>query len=125
MLLVPGSHLVATDYEGREEPLSTSPGRQDSNWAALVSANLSHALPDQVAGQLGAELGTFRAVGLAGSVLFFHCNMVHASAANASDRQRTLGFITYNAVSNAPVGWDSPRPGFFTNLHPAALSGAF
>jgi L-proline 4-hydroxylase len=122
MLLVPGSHLVATDYEGPAEPPTVSANRQDANWAALVSANLSHALPDDVAEDLAAHLGIFNAVGPAGSVLFFHCNLVHASGANTSDRPRTLGFITYNAVSNAPNGWDSPRPGFFTNLHPAALS---
>jgi ectoine hydroxylase len=122
MLLVPGSHMVATSYEGSGEAPLASANREDANWAGLVSTSLSHALPDPVAEQLAAELGMYRAVGPAGSVLLFHSNMVHASSANASDRRRTLGFITYNAVSNAPADWASPRPGFFTNLHPAVLS---
>lgn len=36
----------------------------------------------------------------AGSVLFFHCNLLHSSAANESDRDRRSFIVCYNAWSN-------------------------
>jgi hypothetical protein len=40
----------------------------------------------------------------AGSVLFFHCNLFHASEANTSDRPRRAYICCYNALSNVPYG---------------------
>lgn len=39
-----------------------------------------------------------------GSVLFFHCNLLHASAANESDRPRRSFIMCYNALSNPQLG---------------------
>ncbi len=39
-----------------------------------------------------------------GSVLFFHCNLLHTSAANESDRHRRSFIICYNALANPQVG---------------------
>ncbi len=38
-----------------------------------------------------------------GDVLFFHCNMLHASAANASAQRRWVLISCYNGRSNNPV----------------------
>lgn len=38
-----------------------------------------------------------------GDVLFFHCNMLHASAANTSAKRRWVLISCYNARSNSPV----------------------
>ena len=47
--------------------------------------------------------------GPAGSVLFFHANLVHGSPSNIGPYDRTLGFITYNRVDNVPrAGVDLP-----------------
>ena len=35
-----------------------------------------------------------------GSVLFFHCNLLHTSAKNTSDRDRRAFIICYNALGN-------------------------
>lgn len=46
-----------------------------------------------------------------GSVLFFHCNLLHASAANESDFPRRAFIVCYNAVSNPVLGsTSSPAP---------------
>lgn len=37
-----------------------------------------------------------------GSALFFHCNLLHASEANTSDRPRRAFICCYNAFSNVP-----------------------
>ncbi len=40
----------------------------------------------------------------AGSALFFHCNTLHASEANESDKPRISYICCYNALSNVPYG---------------------
>ena len=39
----------------------------------------------------------------AGSVLFFHCNLLHSSAANLAARSRISYICCYNALSNPPL----------------------
>lgn len=143
--VIPGSYSASTSYELPEElqrndyPYrsdntghsdstghshstgSNDSGRADGNWSALVSANLSHSLPDDAVRELAEKYGTYRATGEAGSVVFFHSNAVHGSMPNRSGQPRTLGFITYNAVTNAPHNWPRPRPDFFVNHDSTAL----
>jgi len=40
----------------------------------------------------------------AGSALFFHCNLLHSSEPNLSERARTSFICCYNAMSNPPYG---------------------
>jgi ectoine hydroxylase-related dioxygenase (phytanoyl-CoA dioxygenase family) len=42
-----------------------------------------------------------------GSVLYFHCNLLHSSEPNLSDRPRISYICCYNALSNPPL----TRPG--------------
>ena len=39
----------------------------------------------------------------AGSVLYFHCNLLHGSGPNRSDRPRRAYIACYNAFSNIPI----------------------
>jgi len=39
-----------------------------------------------------------------GAVLFFHCNLLHASAANQSERHRRSFIMCYNALANPQLG---------------------
>jgi ectoine hydroxylase-related dioxygenase (phytanoyl-CoA dioxygenase family) len=39
-----------------------------------------------------------------GSVLFFHCNLLHASASNESDHHRRSFIMCYNALGNPQLG---------------------
>ena len=48
-----------------------------------------------------------------GSVLFFHCNLLHTSAQNTSDRDRRAFIICYNALDNPQLTdrkTSEPRP---------------
>jgi len=38
-----------------------------------------------------------------GDAVFFHCNILHGSGSNDSDRSRLMLFTSYNAVSNEPI----------------------
>lgn len=68
----------------------------------------------QVGNQSGADPERLRAVetmlpvhyveARAGSALFFHCNTLHSSEPNLSDRPRTSYICCYNALANVPYG---------------------
>jgi len=68
----------------------------------------------QAGGQAGSDPERLRAIeeefpvhyveAPAGSALFFHCNLLHSSEPNLSERARTSYICCYNAFSNAPYG---------------------
>ena len=51
-----------------------------------------------------------------GDVLFFHCNLLHASAPNTSDHPRWSLICCYNARSNDPI-----RKSHHPNYHPLGV----
>jgi Phytanoyl-CoA dioxygenase (PhyH) len=58
--------------------------------------------PDRVAA-LNARFETVPFEGEPGDVVFFHCNVLHTSAPNTTDRSRELLLVAYNARRNDPV----------------------
>ena len=58
--------------------------------------------PDRVAA-LTARFETVPFEGEPGDVVFFHCNVLHTSAPNSTDRSRELLLVAYNARRNDPV----------------------
>ena len=57
------------------------------------------------------RLATIQCEMAAGDTLFFHCNLLHCSAANLSDRARWALICCYNARSNDPFK-ESHHPGY-------------
>jgi ectoine hydroxylase len=56
--------------------------------------------------------------GKAGSVVFFDCNVMHASAGNITPFPRSNVFLVYNSVENTleqPFAASRPRPGFLAS----------
>jgi ectoine hydroxylase len=56
--------------------------------------------------------------GRAGSVVFFDCNVMHASSGNITPFPRSNVFLVYNSVENTlaePFGASKPRPGFLAS----------
>ena len=51
--------------------------------------------------RLVGEGGIVAPKGVRGSVLLFHCNLVHASGSNMTPWNRTIVYLSVNAVSNA------------------------
>ncbi|MFJ8108741.1 phytanoyl-CoA dioxygenase family protein [Streptomyces sp. NPDC096132] len=114
--LIPGTHRVTTSFEEAEQAPSVHASEHgEDNWASLVSTNLAHSIPDDVAEDIAGERGLVKVTGEAGTVVFFDSNILHGSAPNRSSRGRTLGLVSYNPVRNVAVGWDHPRPAFFVN----------
>lgn len=98
LIFVPGSHRSGLVREGRSAS-ARSEQHLDPDDIALR--------PEQVEA-LVRQSGMVSPKGPAGSVVFFHPELVHGSAPNMSPFQRKLLLVTYNDVSNVPLG--APRP---------------
>lgn len=71
----------------------------------------TYVLDRRVIQELGERYPIEVPEGPAGSVLFLHSLVVHGSATNISPFDRTLAFVTYNRVDNAPPDFaDAPPP---------------
>jgi ectoine hydroxylase len=112
-LFVPGSQgsVLQEHHHSVMEPIAGL----GEEWRATTARDLKYRLEKgHLAQEIGAN-GIVAAKGLAGSVLLFHCNVLHASSANASPWDRRTIFVSYNRVSNALADVESPRPGFLAN----------
>lgn len=82
--VIPGSHLLGRINHGR---VGNQAGADPERIAAILER-----MPPQY-----AEMTP-------GSVLFFHCNTLHASGPNTSEIPRRAYICCYNAFSNVPYG---------------------
>ena len=83
---VPGSHRMARFHRVRLGDTIDTHGPDPRRVEAAVARG----------GLVYGELRT-------GDALFFHCNTLHGSEANNSERPRTVVHCSYNAVDNQPV----------------------
>lgn len=60
-------------------------------------------------------------LGKPGTVVFFHCNILHASGHNLSRHDRWHIYTVYNRCSNAPGEVPSPRPEYVRSVQSQAL----
>ena len=103
ILLVPGSQNVMIDSTARE----TAP-----TWRATVIADLKYTVGQDDLLSVVKQSEIVAPKGDRGSVLFFHCNIVHGSVPNMSPMDRRVAFVSYNSVKNALVPVSEPRPWF-------------
>jgi ectoine hydroxylase-related dioxygenase (phytanoyl-CoA dioxygenase family) len=113
LLIVPRSqHLGVIETEARQ----TAPG-----WHATVIADLKYALGPECMRDVVRREGIVAPKGRRGSVLFFHCNVVHGSTPNMSPIDRRVAFISYNSVHNPLAEQPEPRPWFMASRNHAPL----
>lgn len=93
IIFVPGSHRCGTltTRLGTESPRSTQ--HLDPYDIALTEAEMS---------RLDCEHGMDAPKGPAGTIVFFHPEIVHGSATNISPRARRVVIVTYNKTDNLP-----------------------
>ena len=60
-------------------------------------------------------------VGVAGTVVLFHSNLVHGSGHNMSPWDRRQIYVVYNPVANKPSAVESPRPDFVCSRNCMAI----
>ncbi|WP_353929449.1 phytanoyl-CoA dioxygenase family protein [Okeanomitos corallinicola TIOX110] len=110
MYFIPGSHQQSLIHLGQKDS-SEIP----NNWESNVSAALKYSLDNNTIAKLTHKKGIVAPKGPAGSVLFFHSNLVHGSAPNISPYPRRLLIITYNSINNIPSFKGKPRPEFLVS----------
>jgi len=120
LTFIPGSHrggvLAATLSDGL--PL----GYEDApEWVSTLTAEEKFQVGGSVIENLARANGMVSPKGLAGSVLFFNPNLLHASSPNLSPFRRAMLILVYNTISNAPVGVTQPRPDFLSEPDVHAL----
>ncbi|TCR16035.1 phytanoyl-CoA dioxygenase family protein [Streptomyces sp. BK205] len=123
LTFVPGSHdegvLAATDKDGL--PL----GYEDApEWVSTLTADEKHRVRHEVIAELAGNSGLVSPKGPAGSVLFFHPNILHASSPNISPFGRTTLIVVYNRISNPATNTTNPRPEFLAarDVTPVVIS---
>jgi ectoine hydroxylase len=111
LYFIPGSHKV-----GELEPaFDESTGYKF--WvvpkATLLDLMATHPAPVAITGRPG-------------TVVFFDCNLVHASGHNLSANDRWQVYVVYNPVANCPEPVPNPRPDYVrsTNWAPLAMDEA-
>jgi ectoine hydroxylase len=120
LTFIPGSHrdglLAGTDS-------TTMPrGYEDSaDWVATLTATEKFQVDRDVLTRLARQNGMAAPKGPAGSVLFFHSNVLHTSMPNLSPFSRRMLILVYNAVSNPPTNTADPRPEFLASRETSAL----
>ena len=106
---VPGSHLTFLRCVGRT-PAAHHRQSLRQQRRGLPARSAVRAL-------IG-EGGVQRALGPAGSLFLFDCNLLHGSGPNGSTEPRHTAFIVFNSQRNrlrAPFGGTRPRPRFLAD----------
>lgn len=116
LIVLPGSHRCGMVRDGRNAE-TASEEHLDPDDISLP--------PAQVA-ELVERHGMTSLKGAAGSVVFFHPELVHGSGTNMSPLPRKILIATYNDAANPPRPLGDPRPEFLvcrdiTPLEPADL----
>jgi ectoine hydroxylase-related dioxygenase (phytanoyl-CoA dioxygenase family) len=109
LLFIPGTHIGETvDIHGNVE--QPDGYKHNPAWVSSLTADLKYSLDRTTVAQMVSRHEIIAPKGPAGSLLFFHGNIAHASAQNISPSDRKLILITYNSVENMPVSQTQRRP---------------
>jgi len=119
--IVPGSHRTGpivhlSRLSQRDADWSdVSRGANSPGWTTDLTASLKYSISPDVVERLINSNGIAVPMGIRGTVLFFHPNVIHGSKANRSEHNRTTALITYNGVHNAPTFPKTRRPAFLVS----------
>jgi ectoine hydroxylase len=89
-------------------PRSHKRGIVDAEHDATTTTHALWKLDNATVARLAAEGGIVAPKGPAGSVLLFHCNIVHASPPNISPWNRTIVYVSLNRTDNPPRRFERP-----------------
>ena len=88
---------------------------------ATLTAEEKFQVGNDILADLARSNGLVSRKGPAGSVLFFHPDILHASAPNISPFRRAMLIFVYNSVGNTPRPVANPRPAFLSEPDVSAL----
>jgi ectoine hydroxylase len=97
----PKDHLTAISYSNFSIDLNHS-----------LTSDLKYTIKKNMIKELINNYGFFEASGSAGTCIFFHPNLFHASNSNISPYERNTAIMTYNNVNNLPMDRENNRPDY-------------
>lgn len=117
--LIPGSHkagVIDASSRNEEENEEWFDEYQNStSYMSALTADLKYTLEERILAKWIDKNGLISIKGSAGSVLFFHGNLFHASTNNLSPWHRHTFLVTYNSVHNSLPHMENPRPEFISS----------
>lgn len=113
LIFIPKSHKHGiVDFEPKEHLMAISNSGISTDLKNSLSADLKYTIKKNIISELINKYGFFEASGAAGSCIFFHPNLFHASNSNISPYERNTAILTYNNVNNSPMGRGLNRPDY-------------
>jgi ectoine hydroxylase len=128
LYFIPGSHhegMIEVTVNARSLPdefVRHEAYRESQSWIASLTADLKYSLDRETVKVLVSKYGIVAPKGPAGSVLFFHCNLVHGSPNNISPFDRVIAIVTFNSIHNFPRAVENPRPEFLVSRDPTPIT---
>jgi ectoine hydroxylase len=123
LYLIPGSHAegVFDVAAGGLPGGASSPYGSSPAWISNLTADLKYSLDKETVARLVRQHGLVAPKGNAGSVLFFHSNVVHGSPNNISPFDRTVVLVSFSRTDNVPAPLKNPRPDFLVSRNYEAI----
>ena len=116
LLLIPKSHKAGIVDEAENVNDLENSWYKDyvdsATYLTALTSDLKYTLKQKTIAQWVSKNGIFSAKGTAGTVLFFHGNIFHASSNNLSPWDRHAFLLTYNRIDNKLPDTPNPRPEF-------------
>ncbi len=128
LLVIPKSHTAGiVDEAENVHELENSWYKEyvdSATYLTALTSDLKYTLKQNTVAQWVSKMGMTAAKGAAGTVLFFHGNIFHASSNNMSPWDRHAYLLTYNRTDNRLPDTPNPRPEFIAmrNFDPIALT---
>ena len=126
LFVIPGSHTIGTvDATFRDKPNDNNEWFEEyqtsTTYMSALTADLKYTIPENLLADWIRKKGLMSMKGKAGSVLFFHGNLFHASTNNLSPWNRHTFLITYNSINNSLPDTPNPRPEFISSRDFSAI----
>jgi ectoine hydroxylase len=116
MLVLPGSHHEGMiDLSAEDRHVESAAAGIETSWAATLTADLKYKIGRNTLATLVDKRGIAAVTVPAGSVMFFHGNLFHASSNNLSPWDRISIFVSYNSIENTLLPNLNPRPAFLAS----------
>jgi len=117
LYLIPGSHAEGVFDVAAKGLAGDAQGTYGASpaWISNLTADLKYSLDKETVARLVNKRGLVAPKGQAGSVLFFHSNVVHGSPNNISPFDRTVVLVSFSRTNNVPAPLKNPRPDFLVS----------
>lgn len=115
--VIPGSHSEGII----DTPEKLPEKHEDYDWKKETSTDFTLTPDEQTITKWIEKKGIVSLKGDAGTVLFFHLNLLHASLPNISPYQRRAIIMRYNSINNLPTRNNKSRVAHLSNPEQKAI----